>query len=88
MWDWVRIVGWSVVSALKSQRDLTQRMGWDAFLSGVAPQEPSASKVSATWKRALGLLSNATASFQITFTVGFRLPRSMSLMKVRCKSAL
>ncbi len=23
MWDWVRIVGWSVVSALKSQRDLT-----------------------------------------------------------------
>jgi hypothetical protein len=23
MGDWVRIVGWSVVSALKSQRDLT-----------------------------------------------------------------
>ena len=23
MWDWVRIVGWSVVSGLKSQRDLT-----------------------------------------------------------------
>ena len=22
MWDWVRIAGWSVVSALKSQRDL------------------------------------------------------------------
>ena len=22
MWDWVRIVGWSAVSALKSQRDL------------------------------------------------------------------
>jgi hypothetical protein len=23
MWDWVRIVGWSVVSALKNRRDLT-----------------------------------------------------------------
>ena len=27
MWDWVRIVGWSVVSALRSQRELALQNG-------------------------------------------------------------
>ena len=58
MWDWVRIVGWSVVSALKSQRDLTQRMGWDAFLSGVAPQVEREQVPAETFKEVTRYLSD------------------------------